>query len=241
MVETVVNQVGVNLNTASSSLLQYVAGLNKTVANNIVQYREEEGKLINRSQLKKVPRLGAKTYEQCVGFLRILDGKQPLDRTGIHPENYEVTKRLLQMMGMTTKDLGSPLLAGKIKELNKKEAAQELEIGELTLNDIIDSLQRPERDPRDELPKPLLKQDILKLEDLTQGMELEGTVRNVVDFGAFVDIGVKQDGLVHISKLRNSYVKHPLDVVAVGDLVTVWVESVDASKGRIALSMIAPS
>ncbi|AKO90922.1 Tex family protein [Priestia filamentosa] len=241
VVETVVNQVGVNLNTASSSLLQYVAGLNKTVANNIVQYREEEGKLINRSQLKKVPRLGAKTYEQCVGFLRILDGKQPLDRTGIHPENYEATKRLLQMMGMTTKDLGSPLLAEKIKELNKKKASQELEIGELTLNDIIDSLQRPERDPRDELPKPLLKQDILKLEDLTQGMELEGTVRNVVDFGAFVDIGVKQDGLVHISKLRNSYVKHPLDVVAVGDLVTVWVESVDALKGRIALSMIAPS
>jgi uncharacterized protein len=218
-----------------------VAGLNKTVANNIVQYREEEGKLTNRSQLKKVPRLGTKTYEQCVGFLRILDGKQPLDRTGIHPENYEATKKLLQMIGMTTKDLGSPLLAEKIKELSKEEALQELEIGELTLNDIIDSLQRPERDPRDELPKPLLKQDILKLEDLTQGMELEGTVRNVVDFGAFVDIGVKQDGLVHISKLRNSYVKHPLDVVAVGDLVTVWVESVDASKGRIALSMIAPS
>lgn len=241
VVETAVNRVGVNVNTASPSLLQYVAGLNKTAANNIVKKREEEGKFTSRVQLKKVPRLGAKTYEQAIGFLRVLDGKQPLDRTGIHPENYDEVKKLLTSLGFTTDDLGSEELITALNSLNLKSVSEELAIGELTLKDIIDALVRPERDPRDDLPRPLLKKDVLKLEDLSAGMELQGTVRNVVDFGAFVDIGVKQDGLVHISKLSNRFVKHPLDIVSVGDVVTVWVDSVDMKKGRVALTMLAPS
>ena len=241
VVETAVNQVGVNVNTASPSLLQYVAGLNKTAANNIVKKREEEGKFTSRVQLKKVPRLGAKTYEQAIGFLRVLDGKQPLDRTGIHPENYDEVKKLLASLGFTTDDLGSEELKTALNVLNLTSVSEELAIGELTLKDIIDALVRPERDPRDELPRPLLKKDVLKLEDLSAGLELQGTVRNVVDFGAFVDIGVKQDGLVHISKLSNRFVKHPLDIVSVGDVVTVWVDSVDMKKGRVALTMLAPS
>ncbi|MFJ5718238.1 Tex family protein [Neobacillus sp. NPDC093127] len=241
VVETAVNRVGVNVNTASSSLLQYVAGLNKTAANNIVKKREEEGKFTSRVQLKKVPRLGAKTYEQAIGFLRVLDGKQPLDRTGIHPENYDEVKKLLASLGFTTDDLGSEELKRALSGLDLKSVSEELAIGELTLKDIIDALVRPERDPRDDLPRPLLKKDVLKLEDLSAGMELQGTVRNVVDFGAFVDIGVKQDGLVHISKLSNRFVKHPLDIVSVGDVVTVWVDSVDMKKGRVALTMLSPS
>jgi len=241
VVETAVNQVGVNVNTASPSLLQYVAGLNKTAANNIVKKREEEGKFTSRVQLKKVPRLGAKTYEQAIGFLRVLDGKQPLDRTGIHPENYDEVKKLLASLGFTTDNLGSEELKTALNGLNLTSVSEELAIGELTLKDIIDALVRPERDPRDELPRPLLKKDVLKLEDLSAGLELQGTVRNVVDFGAFVDIGVKQDGLVHISKLSNRFVKHPLDIVSVGDVVTVWVDSVDMKKGRVALTMLAPS
>ncbi|WP_144555671.1 Tex family protein [Bacillus sp. X1(2014)] len=241
VVETAVNQVGVNVNTASPSLLQYVAGLNKTAANNIVKKREEEGKFTSRVQLKKVPRLGAKTYEQAIGFLRVLDGKQPLDRTGIHPENYDEVKKLLASLGFTTDDLGSEELKTALNGLDLTSVSEELAIGELTLKDIIDALVRPERDPRDELPRPLLKKDVLKLEDLSAGLELQGTVRNVVDFGAFVDIGVKQDGLVHISKLSNRFVKHPLDIVSVGDVVTVWVDSVDMKKGRVALTMLAPS
>ncbi|CRK85123.1 Tex family protein [Neobacillus massiliamazoniensis] len=241
VVETAVNQVGVNVNTASSSLLQYVAGLTKTAANNIVKMREEEGKFTSRTQLKKVPRLGAKTYEQAIGFLRVLDGKQPLDRTGIHPENYDEVKNLLSNLGFTAKDLGTDELRNALNSLDLKVVAEELSIGELTLKDIIDALVRPERDPRDDLPRPLLKKDVLKLEDLKAGMELQGTVRNVVDFGAFVDIGVKQDGLVHISKLSNRFVKHPLDIVSVGDVVTVWVDSVDMKKGRVALTMLPPS
>ena len=241
VVETAVNRVGVNVNTASSSLLQYVAGLNKTAANNIVKKREEEGKFTSRVQLKKVPRLGAKTYEQAIGFLRVLDGKQPLDRTGIHPENYDEVKKLLSKLGFTTDDLGTEALKVALSGLDLKSVAEELSIGELTLKDIIDALVRPERDPRDDLPRPLLKKDVLKLEDLKAGMELQGTVRNVVDFGAFVDIGVKQDGLVHISKLSNRFVKHPLDIVSVGDVVTVWVDSVDMKKGRVALTMLPPS
>ena len=241
VVETAVNQVGVNVNTASPSLLQYVAGLNKTAANNIVKKREEEGKFTSRVQLKKVPRLGAKTYEQAIGFLRVLDGKQPLDRTGIHPENYDEVKKLLASLGFTTDDLGSEELKKALNGLDLTSVSEELAIGQLTLKDIIDALVRPERDPRDELPRPLLKKDVLKLEDLSAGMELQGTVRNVVDFGAFVDIGVKQDGLVHISKLSNRFVKHPLDIVSVGDVVTVWVDSVDMKKGRVALTMLAPS
>ncbi|MGD6850195.1 Tex family protein [Rossellomorea aquimaris] len=238
VVETAVNQVGVNVNTASSSLLQYVAGLSKTVATNIVKKREEEGKFVSRSQLKKIPRLGAKTYEQCIGFLRIMDGKELLDRTPIHPDNYNDVKKLLAKVGLTVNDIGSEELRQSLNQLKLEEISEELEIGGLTLKDIVDSLIRPGRDPRDEFPKPLLKKDVLKLEDLTQGMELQGTVRNVVDFGAFIDVGVKQDGLVHISKLKNGFVKHPLDVVSVGDVVTVWVDSVDVQKGRVALTMI---
>ncbi|MGD6959851.1 Tex family protein [Rossellomorea aquimaris] len=238
VVETAVNQVGVNVNTASSSLLQYVAGLSKTVATNIVKKREEEGKFVSRAQLKKIPRLGAKTYEQCIGFLRIMDGKEILDRTSIHPDNYNDVKKLLAKVGLSVNDIGSEELKQSLNQLNLEKVSEELEIGRLTLKDIVDSLIRPGRDPRDEFPKPLLKKDVLKLEDLTQGMELQGTVRNVVDFGAFIDVGVKQDGLVHISKLKNGFVKHPLDVVSVGDVVTVWVDSVDVQKGRVALTMI---
>ncbi|MBD3859906.1 RNA-binding transcriptional accessory protein [Bacillus sp. 28A-2] len=240
VVETVVNQVGVNVNTASQALLQYVSGLSKAVAGNIVKRREEIGRFTSRKELKDIPRLGAKTYEQCIGFLRIADGQDPLDRTGIHPESYKETKQFLRMIKMTPEDLGTEQLKEKIAEVKLEEAAEQLEIGPITLQDIIDQLTRPERDPRDEVPTPLLKTDVLKLEDLKQGMELQGTVRNVVDFGAFVDIGVKQDGLVHISKLSNRFVKHPLDVVSVGDIVTVWVDSVDQAKGRVALSMLKP-
>ncbi len=241
VVETAVNQVGVNVNTASSSLLQHVAGLSKTVAANIIKKREEEGKFTDRKQLKKIPRLGAKTYEQAIGFLRINDGKEPLDRTGIHPETYTEVNKLLANLGFKSSDLGTQSLREALKGINISQTARELEIGELTLRDIIDALMRPERDPRDELPKPLLKKEVLKLEDLQEGMELQGTVRNVVDFGAFVDIGVKQDGLVHISKLSRQFVKHPLDVVSVGDVVTVWVDSVDKHKGRVALTMLEHS
>jgi protein Tex len=241
VVETAVNRVGVNVNTASPSLLQYVAGLSKTVANNIVKKREEEGKFVKRDQLKKIPRLGAKTYEQAIGFLRVLDGKEPLDRTGIHPENYAVVKELLKKYGFTTNDLGTENLKNALQSVDLQAVSTELSIGKLTLKDIIDALVRPERDPRDELPAPLLKKDVLQLEDLKSGMELQGTVRNVVDFGAFVDIGVKQDGLVHISKLTKRFVKHPLDIVSVGDIVTVWVDSVDKQKGRVSLTMLPPN
>lgn len=238
VVETVVNQVGVNVNTASSSLLQYVAGLSKAVATNIVKQRDEIGKFTDRKQLKKIPRLGAKTFEQCIGFLRIPEGKHPLDSTGIHPESYKEVEELLKKLGLSLKDVGTEQLREKIAGLDIKETADSIQLGELTLKDICDSLVRPGRDPRDEIAKPLLKKGVLKLEDLQTGMELQGTVRNVVDFGAFVDVGVKQDGLVHISKLRNSFVKHPLDVVSVGDVVTVWVDSVDMHKGRVALTMV---
>lgn len=238
VVETVVNQVGVNVNTASPSLLQYVSGLSKSVANNIVKYREENGKFTNRNELKAIPRLGAKTYEQCIGFLRIIDGEEPLDRTNIHPENYAAAKKMLKTLGFSPEDIGSDIAIERIKSADVKQLAETLDIGEFTLKDILDSFMRPERDPRDELPKPLLRKDVLQMEDLKPGMELEGTVRNVVDFGAFVDIGVKQDGLVHISKMSKKFVKHPLDIVSVGDIVTVWVEQVDVNKGRISLSMI---
>ncbi|KAA6449130.1 Tex family protein [Bacillus atrophaeus] len=238
VVETVVNQVGVNVNTASAALLQYVAGLSKSVAGNVVKKRDELGKFSTRKELKGIPRLGAKTYEQCIGFLRVPDGTEPLDRTGIHPESYKETKTLLKKLQLTTEQIGTAELKEKISKLNLSETARELEIGEITLKDICEQLTRPERDPRDEVPKPLLKTDVLQLEDLKEGMELQGTVRNVVDFGAFVDIGVKQDGLVHISKLSHQFVKHPLDVVSVGDIVTVWVEGVDAQKGRVSLSMV---
>ncbi|MFB4472086.1 Tex family protein [Virgibacillus sp. SK37] len=238
VVETAVNQVGVNVNTASSSLLQYVSGLSKTVANNIVKRRNEEGKFTKRQELKKIPRLGAKTYEQAIGFLRIIDGANPLDRTPIHPESYPSTERLLEMMDCTISDIGTEKIRDKINGLDKKEVAEQLEIGEPTLVDILNALSRPERDPRDDFPQPLLKQNVMTLEDLKLGMELQGTVRNVVDFGVFVDVGVKQDGLVHISKMANKFVKHPMDIASVGDVVTVWVEDIDVDKGRVALSMV---
>ncbi|MBS4178602.1 Tex family protein [Lederbergia citrea] len=241
VVETAVNQVGVNVNTASSSLLQYVSGLSKTVANNIVKYREENGRFASRKQLKGIPRLGAKTYEQAIGFMRIPDGEEPLDLTPIHPESYGEVKSLLKKLGFSTADIGTAELADALKSMDVKNISEELGLGELTLIDIMDALMKPGRDMRDELPKPLLKKDLLKLDDLKRGMEMQGTVRNVVDFGAFVDVGVKEDGLVHISKLSNRFVKHPLDVVSLGDIVTVWVENVDVQKGRLSLTMVKSS
>ncbi|OZU89203.1 RNA-binding transcriptional accessory protein [Virgibacillus indicus] len=241
VVETAVNQVGVNVNTASSSLLQHVSGLSKTVATNIVKKRDEEGKFTDRKQLKKIPRLGAKTYEQGIGFLRIIDGKNPLDRTPIHPESYSQTENLLQLLDCEVSDIGTEKLREKINTVEKKELAAKLEIGEPTLVDIMNALSRPERDPRDDFPQPLLKQNVLSLEDLEPGMEMQGTVRNVVDFGVFVDVGVKQDGLVHISKMANRFVKHPMDIASVGDVVTVWVDKIDVNKGRLGLSMVKDS
>ena len=241
IVETAVNQVGVDVNTASASLLQYVAGLSKTVAENIVTMRGENGQFTSRAQLKKVPRLGAKTYEQAIGFLRIADAKNPLDATGIHPESYKLAEAILEAAGLTKKDVGSAKAEAAISELSISALSELLNIGEVTLKDIVATLMKPARDPRDAFPQPLLKTDVLQMDDLQVGMELQGTVRNVVDFGAFVDIGVKQDGLVHISKLQKGRVKHPLDVVALGDIVTVWVEKVEANKGRISLTMLPPA
>ncbi|MDT0110859.1 Tex family protein [Listeria booriae] len=240
VVETAVNQVGVNVNTASASLLQYVAGLNKTVAGNIRKYREENGPFTSRKELKKVPRLGAKSYEQSIGFLRILEGKHPLDQTAIHPESYATAEKIVNSAGFQLSDLGTPELKQALQQFSLTEMAAELEVGKETLQDIVDSLVAPGRDLRDELDAPLLKQDVISMEDLKAGMELQGTVRNVVDFGAFVDIGVKQDGLVHISRLSKSFVRKPMDVVSVGDVVTVWVDDVDQKKGRISLTMLAP-
>ncbi|AQU78291.1 MULTISPECIES: Tex family protein [Planococcus] len=240
VVETAVNQVGVNVNSASSSLLHYVAGLSKTVAENVIKVRDENGRFTSRAQLKKIPRLGAKTYEQAIGFLRIPEGKNPLDATGIHPESYDIAEKLLKLVGEDKKSVGKAGLSEKLEALELSELSAEWSVGEITLKDILDALKKPFRDPRDEFPQPLLKNDILKMEDLLPGMEVQGTVRNVVDFGAFVDIGVKQDGLVHISKLKKGFVKHPLEVVAVGDIVTAWVEKVEKDKGRIALTMLQP-
>lgn len=240
IVETAVNQVGVNVNTASASLLQYVSGLSKTVAENVVNLRNEQGRFTSRAQLKKIPRLGAKTYEQAIGFLRVPDAKNPFDATGIHPESYKAAEQVLEIAGLKKAQIGSKEAEEALKNIHITEVSSELEIGEITLKDIIDTLIKPARDPREAFPQPILKKDVLKMEDLQKGMELQGTVRNVVDFGAFVDIGVKQDGLVHISKLKKGFVKHPLDVVSLGDIVTVWVEEHDTNKGRIALTMLPP-
>ncbi|MFP7255768.1 Tex family protein [Terribacillus goriensis] len=238
VVETAVNQVGVNVNTASESLLQYVSGFSKTVAANVVKQRNEIGKFSSRKQLKSIPRLGSKTYEQSIGFLRVLDGEEPLDRTPIHPESYAATKQLLKRLGADVVDIGTDKLREKLADLDIAVIAAELGIGDLTLRDIVQALNQPGRDPRDDFDQPLLKQDVLAMEDLKEGMELQGTVRNVVDFGVFVDIGVKQDGLVHISKMSNKFVKHPMDIASVGDVVTVWVDRVDIDKQRIALTMV---
>jgi uncharacterized protein len=238
VVETAVNQVGVNVNTASAQLLQHISGLNKTTAQNLVAYRDENGAFTARNQVKKVPRLGPKAFEQAIGFLRIPNGKNVLDNTGIHPESYQVAQSILDKAGIALTDLGSVEAIEKLKQLSVNTLAEELAVGSETLADIIASLIRPGRDMRDELSAPLLRKDVLTMEDLKPGMEMQGTVRNVIDFGAFVDIGVKQDGLVHISKLSTKFVKHPTDVVAVGDVVTVWVEAVDLGKGRISLTML---
>lgn len=240
VVETVVNQVGVDVNTASPQLLVHVAGLNKTTAQNIFAYREENGAFIQRNQLKKVPRLGPKAYEQAIGFLRIPGGKNILDNTGIHPESYQVTKDILAKINVGLNDLGKEETIAKLKSLHPATLANDLGVGEETIKDIIHALLQPGRDMRDSMPAPLLRTDVLSMEDLQVGMELKGTVRNVIDFGAFVDIGVKQDGLVHLSKLSQRFVKHPKDVVAVGDIVTVWVEKVELAKGRISLTMLPP-
>lgn len=240
VVESAVNHVGVDVNTASPSLLSYVAGVNATIAKNIVKYREENGKFTNRKQLQKVPRLGAKSYEQCIGFLRIPGGENTLDRTPIHPESYPVVDRLFRELSLDVNQLGSKEVASQLEAQNAEELAVKLNVGVPTLRDILESLQRPGRDPREELPLPIFRTDVLKIEDLVPGMEMQGTVRNVIDFGAFVDIGIKNDGLVHISQLSSSFVKHPMDVVSVGDNVTVWVMGVDLKKGRVSLTMRPP-
>lgn len=238
VVETAVNQVGVNVNTASPQLLQHISGLNKTTAQNLMTYRDENGAFTARNQVKKVPRLGPKAYEQAIGFLRIPNGKNILDNTGIHPESYDVAKAILEKANVKLAELGTTEAAQGLKGLSLAQLETELAVGSETLKDIVAALVQPGRDMRDEMPAPLLRKDVLSMEDLKSGMELQGTVRNVIDFGAFVDIGVKQDGLVHISKLSSKFVKHPTDIVAVGDVVTVWVEDVDMKKGRISLTML---
>ncbi|HGF8059669.1 TPA: Tex family protein [Enterococcus faecium] len=240
VVETAVNQVGVDVNTASPQLLQHISGLNKTTAQNIVSYREENGEFTARTQLKKVPRLGPKAYEQAIGFLRVPGGKNILDNTGIHPESYSIAKDILMTVHLSEKELGTEEAVEKLTRLSAEKLAESLSVGEETLADILAGLTQPGRDMRDEMPAPLLRTDVLSMEDLKPGMELTGTVRNVIDFGAFVDIGVKQDGLVHISKLSKKFVKHPTDVVSVGDIVTVWIEQVDTKNGRISLTMLSP-
>lgn len=241
VVETAVNRVGINLNTASPELLVHISGLSKTIASNIVTYRNENGSFISRKQLTKVPRLGPKAYEQSVGFLRIVNGKNPFDNTDIHPESYAAANKLLKLYNIDNAELGSTAIQDKLSQVDTSELAKQLEIGEATLQDIIKGITSPGRDLRDDMPTPLLKQDVLKISDLKPGMKLQGTVRNVVDFGAFVDIGVKQDGLVHISKLSDHFVKDPSTVVAVGDVVNVYVESIDEQRSRIQLSMIEPN
>jgi len=235
-----VNQVGVDLNTASPSLLEHISGLTKSTSQNIVRFREDTGLFTKRNDLKKVKRLGPKAYEQAVGFLRIAGGDQPLDNTAIHPESYNVAKAILKAIDKDISAIGTAELNEDLKTFDITSFCAENQVGQETVNDIIEQLQKPGRDPREDVPKPILRADVLKMTDLTVGMSLTGTVRNVVDFGAFVDIGVKQDGLVHISRLSRKFVKNPSDVVAVGDIVKVWVTEIDAEKGRIGLSMLSP-
>ncbi|MDO4809952.1 MAG: Tex family protein [Eubacteriales bacterium] len=238
VVEDCVNKVGVDLNTASASLLQYVSGINRTLAGNIVSYREENGSFKSRKELAKVPKLGPRAFEQCAGFLRLRGGKEPLDRTGVHPESYAAAKELMKELGVSGEDIAKGGLKGiSAKVTDKKAMAEKLGLGTETLTDILTELEKPGRDPREDMPLPVLKSDILSMEDLKEGMELKGTVRNITDFGAFVDIGVHQDGLVHISQMTDKFIKHPLEVVHVGDVVNVKVLSVDLKKGRIALTM----
>ena len=241
VVEDSVNKVGVDVNTATPSLLSYVSGINKTIAKNIVKYRDENGKITERKELLKVPKLGKVAFEQCAGFLRIMDGKNPLETTAVHPESYKQTEKLLKEIGFKKEDLKDKEklseLRNKLKTINIEETAKELEIGEMTLTDIIEELNKPGRDPREDMPKPVLRQDVLKIEDLREGMVLTGTVRNVIDFGAFVDIGVKHDGLVHISELSDKFIRNPSEVVSVGDIVKVKVLKVDLERQKVSLSM----
>ena len=238
VVEDCVNKVGVDLNTASAPLLSYISGISGAIAKNIVAYREENGKFQDRKELLKVAKLGPKAFEQCAGFMRIQGGKNPLDATGVHPESYGATEKLLERQGFTLEDVAGGNLSGLSKTVKDyKKLSQELEIGEITLRDIVKELEKPARDPRDEMPKPILRTDVLDMKDLKEGMILKGTVRNVIDFGVFVDIGVHQDGLVHISQITDKYIKHPLDAVSVGDIVDVKVMSVDLKKKRIQLTM----
>lgn len=240
VIEDAVNSVGVDLNTASVPLLSRVSGINSTVAKNIVDFRDENGEFKERSQLKKVPKLGAKAFEQCAGFLRIPESKNALDNTGVHPESYKAAKELLELFGYKSTDIGTDKIADiktKVEETGAESVAEKLGIGIPTLNDIIKELIQPARDPRDELPPPMLRTDVMDMKDLVPGMELKGTVRNVTDFGAFIDIGVHQDGLVHISQITNKFIKHPSEVLKVGEVVTVWVIAVDAAKKRISLTM----
>ena len=235
VVEDCVNKVGVDLNTASVSLLEYVSGVSKAIAKNIVAYREENGEFSDRKELLKVAKLGPKAYEQCAGFLRIRGGKNPLDATSVHPESYEAAEKLLAGMGMKPADIFNGPTAYFIKDY--AQMAKKLGVGEMTLRDIVKELTKPGRDPREEMPKPILRTDVLDMKDLKEGMVLKGTVRNVIDFGAFVDIGVHQDGLVHISQMTDRYIKHPLEAVSVGDVVDVKVLGVDMKKKRISLTM----
>lgn len=241
VVEDSVNKVGVDVNTATPSLLSYVSGVNNTIAKNIVKYRDENGKIKERKELLKVPKLGKSAYEQCAGFLRVIDGKNPLEITAVHPESYKQTEKLLKEIGFDKKDLKDKEklenLRKKLKQINIQETAKELDIGEMTLSDIIEELIKPGRDPREDMPKPILRSDVLKLEDLKEGMVLNGTVRNVIDFGAFVDIGVKHDGLVHISEMSDKYIKNPSEVVSVGDIVKVKVIKIDKDRQKVGLSM----
>ncbi|EJD77168.1 Tex family protein [Staphylococcus epidermidis] len=241
VVETAVNQVGVDVNTASKSLLQYVSGLTSTIAQNIIDYREENGPIKHHKEISRIKRLGAKTFEQSIGFLRIVDGEEPLDNTAIHPESYDVAYRMLHQLDLTAQDIGSIKLKNTLSNVNISTLVSQLNIGEPTLKDIIQSLIAPNRDPRDEFETPILKSDVLSIEDLSKGMKLNGTVRNVVDFGAFVDIGVKQDGLVHISKLSKKFVKNPMDMISVGDIVEVWILDIDENKGKVSLTMVDPN
>ena len=241
VVEDAVNKVGVDVNTATPSLLQYISGINKTIANNIVKFRDENGKIKERKELLKVPKLGKAAFEQCAGFIRVFDGKNPLEVTAVHPESYEIAEKLLNKIGYNKENLTDKEKLKEIKtklaEINVPNTAKELEVGEMTLKDIIDELSKPGRDPREEMPKPVLRADVLKFEDLREGQILTGTVRNVTDFGAFVDVGVKHDGLVHISELSNSFVKNPSDVVSVGDIVKVKVIGIDQDRQKVKLSM----
>ena len=241
VVSKAVNSVGVDINTASSSLLKYISGINKKNIDKIISFREENGKFLSREELKKNKILTDKTYEQAIGFIRVLDGTNPLDKTDIHPESYDIALKLLKMLNLTTNDLGTEKLINAISKENPEKIAKELNSDIYTIDDIIASLMKPNRDPRDEMPKPLLKSDVLEVKDLKKGMKLQGTVRNVVDFGAFIDIGLHNDGLVHISKMTDKYIKHPSEVLSVGDIVDVYVIDIDLEKEKVSLSLLAPN